>query len=207
MKAVLFASLVATAVLVGTASPALAQTPASSGGLQISEVNNGWVVAPEVQFTTINDRSATLAGGYVGYDIEHTVLIGGAAYGLTNRDRNFEAQYGGGLVRWTFGGDRPIAISAGALIGGGSATLTRTYADLIGRPGAGPAANRVSGSTRVRVHDDFFVAEPKLNLLVRLTAWMRLDIGGSYRAVAGSRLLEGQLRGASGSVGIRFGSH
>ncbi|MFN7981611.1 MAG: hypothetical protein U0Q11_07110 [Vicinamibacterales bacterium] len=104
---------VAAVVVFVTTAPALAQQTSGGGQLQITEVNSGWVAAPEVTFTRINDRSATLAGGYVGYDVDHTLLVGGAAYGLTNRDRNFEMQYGGAVVRWTIGGDQPIAFTAG----------------------------------------------------------------------------------------------
>lgn len=200
-------SIVAVAVCV-TAAPALAQQTSGGGHLEISEVNSGWVAAPEVTFTRINDRSATLAGGYVGYDVDHTLLIGGAAYGLTNRDRNFEMQYGGAVVRWTLGGDQPIAFTVGGLVGGGSATLTRSYADLFGNspPPFARGVGNVYGAAGVRVRDDFFVAEPKVGVLVRLAPWMRLDLGASYRAIGGSRLLEDQLRGASGSIAVRIGS-
>lgn len=211
-----FAAVVAVASLF--AAPAYAQAPAT-GGLQITQLENGFVVAPDVRFTTVNDRSTTLAGVYGGYEFDHTLFVGAAGYVNTNRDRDFELQYGGGLVKWTVFGHKPVSISAGSLVGFGSATITRTYGDLFGTPITVPAnvrmgpngqvitttASRIAASTPVRLRDDFMVAEPQLTVILRLASWARLDVGGGYRFVGSSRYLDDQLKGASGSVAIRFG--
>ncbi|MFN7981610.1 MAG: hypothetical protein U0Q11_07105 [Vicinamibacterales bacterium] len=80
--------------------------------------------------------------------------------------------------------------------------MTRSYAALFGNspPPFARGMGNVYGAAGVRVRDDFFVAEPKVGVLVRLAPWMRLDVGASYRAIGGSRLLDDQLRGASGSI-------
>ena len=102
--------------------------------LQIQELPSGFVIAPDVRFTKLNDRSATLVGAYGGWLTERTLLLGAGAYWLTNRSSDFKMQYAGGLIRWTVGGDRRVALSTGALIGGGDATLSRTYGDVFGLP-------------------------------------------------------------------------
>ncbi|MBS1817644.1 MAG: hypothetical protein JSU08_06930 [Acidobacteria bacterium] len=211
-------AVLAAGILGIVAAPAAhAQTPAS-GGLQITEVHSGLVAAPEVRFTSVNGRSATLAGGYGGYEVDRTFFIGAAGYWLTNRDRSFEMQYGGALARWTFFKEQPVSVSAGLLAGFGTATIARTWSDLFGEPSAttlrlpdmrGVRSSTlvrpaISGSTPVRINDDFLLAEPQANVFVKLTPWMRLDVGAGYRFVDASRYMGDQLSGASGSIALRF---
>jgi hypothetical protein len=88
------------------ARPVFAQQAAAPAtGLQIEQIQSGFVVAPDVRFTDLNDRAATLAGVYGGWLTDRTLLIGGGAYWLANRADDFKMQYVGGLVRWTIGGD------------------------------------------------------------------------------------------------------
>ena len=55
------------------------------------------------------------------------------------------------------------------------------------------------------MHDDFFVAEPELDVRLRLSKHARLTAGIGYRAATGNRHDDGRLMGAVGSVGIQFG--
>lgn len=204
-------------------------TPATSSGLQITQMQSGLVVAPDVRFTQVNDKQATLAGGYLGWLTDKRLLIGGAGYVLANRNDDFQMQYGGGLVRWTFFADRPVAISTGVFAGFGTATLSRPYGDVFGAPrtvstvAANTPAGRqttapmpnnrirfgtsaITASTPVRIHDDYTLAEPQLNLVWSITPWLRLDAGAGYRFVGNAELLNSQLRGASGSVALQFGA-
>lgn len=217
----LFVTLALTAVVVLAAAPARAQQSGASGGLHVTPLESGFVIAPDIRLTTINDRSATLAGAYGGYEVDRTFFVGAAAYWLANRDDDFKTQYAGGLVRWTVGGHRAVGVSTGAFVGLGSATLSRTYADLFGEPVVAAAntrpgqagrgtigvPSRINGASLLRIKDDFVVAEPQVNLLLRLVPWMRLDVGAGYRFVGASNLLERQLRGASGSIALRFGGN
>ncbi|MGE0815663.1 MAG: hypothetical protein AB7O28_10795 [Vicinamibacterales bacterium] len=213
------ASMAACALAASAA--AYGQTPpASSGGpLEISTLESGVVAAPEVRVTEINGRSTTLAGGYVGWETERRLFIGAAAYLNTNRSDTFETQYGGALVRWTFLADRPVGVSAGVLAGFGTATLSRPFGEVFGAPRFGPPVaafgreGRVridptaslTAATPVRVHDDFVLVEPQVNLVWTVAPWVRLDAGASYRAVGASDLLDRHLRGVAGTVAIRFG--
>lgn len=200
--------------------PAAARAQQSSPAtpLDITTLQSGPVVAPEVRFGQVNGRDATLVGGYAGWLTSHTLLVGAAGYWLANNDRGFEMQYGGVLARWTLRGDRAIGLSTGVLLGVGAATLTRPYGDLfddgpVPNPAAAQAGNRVrfggftrpTNSTPVRVHDDFVVAEPHVNALVKITPWLHVDAGVGYRFIGASDLLDTHLRGASGSVALRFG--
>ncbi len=194
---------------------------ASSSGLQISQVRSGLVAAPDLRVTEVNGKQATLAGGYLGWLTDKRLLVGGAGYVLANRTDDFQMQYGGGLVRWTFFADRPVAISTGILAGFGTATIARPYGDLFDLP-TSPAASAPVGrngsngrirfgtspaaDTPVRIHDDFALAEPQLNLVWSITSWLRLDAGAGYRFVGNADLTERQLRGPSGSIALQFGA-
>ena len=198
-----------------------APTTASASGLQISQVQSGLVVAPDVRFTEVNGRQATLAGGYLGWLTDKRLLVGGAGYFLANRHDDFQMQYGGGLVRWTFLADRPVAISTGVFAGFGTATIARPFGDLFNIP-TSPAASVPAGrggnngrirfgtspsaDTPVRIHDDYTLAEPQLNIVWSITPWLRLDAGAGYRFVGNAELLNRQLRGASGSLALQFGA-
>jgi hypothetical protein len=111
----------------------------AAGPLRIEPVDNGFVVAPDARFTSVNGRFATLGGVYGGWLTDRTLLVGAGAYWLANRDDGFKMQYFGGLGRWTIGGHRRLGVSAGALVGLGDATLSKTYGELFGAvPPSGP---------------------------------------------------------------------
>ncbi len=47
-------------------------------------VSSGAVFTPEVKFTTVNHTYGTLVGGYGGWLYNDSLLLGAAAYWLTN---------------------------------------------------------------------------------------------------------------------------
>jgi len=195
-----------------------AQTvPPATSGLEITQMTSGFVAAPEVRFTAINDRSTTLVGGYAGWHSDGTLFIGGAGYFNTNRSRNFEFQTGGALVGWTLFRHNALAITPSLYAGLGSAQLTRPYGELFGGPdvrttGPGPGPRMAAptaaivASTPVRIRDTFFVAEPRVNGSIDIRPWMRLTVGAGYRVIGDSRWLDNQLKGASGSIALQLGS-
>ena len=207
--ALLFAALAPT--------PAIAQSPTSTGPMKVEALDSGFVIAPEARFGEINGELATFAGGYGAWVTDHKLLIGGAGYWLANRDDDFKMQYFGGLARWTLGGDRRLGVSFGGLAGFGEATLGRPYGELFGDraplrrsahfPVRGRDGSPITGATPVLVNEQFFIAEPQADALWRITGWLRLDAGVGYRAIGGADLLHEQLRGVSGSIALRFGGH
>jgi hypothetical protein len=214
----LAAAVAACTTILPTAALAQ-QTAAQASGLQVQTVDSGFVIAPDAKFTKVNDEFATFAGIYGGWLTDRTLLVGAGAYWLANRDRDFKMQYAGGLARWTIGGHSRVGVSAGALVGFGDATLSRTYGELFGDPvqrnssssRAARLGDRVhagaaiTSDTPIRVNDNFFITEPQVNAIWNITPWMRLDAGVGYRLIGASDLLEDQLRGVSGSIGLQFG--
>lgn len=212
----------AAAVLCAAFAPdvarAQAPAPAPAPGLQITELENGFTFSPEVRFTKVNHRSATLAGASAGWTIDRTLFVGAAGYWLANRHDDFSMQHGGALVRWSIGGRRPLALSPGVFLGIGDATLARRYGDLFGTPRMPqPVDGRfrmsrnvrfgqpITADTPVRVRDTYVVAEPQLNVVWTVTPWMHLDAGVTYRVIGASELLGHELRGPAGAVAIHFG--
>jgi hypothetical protein len=209
--------------VLGVCVPAFAQqqpaAPAQAQPMQIETIHSGFVVAPDTRFTQVDDRTATFAGVYGGYLLEQTFLVGAGGYWLANSDHDFKMAYGGAVVGWTFHGDRALAYGTRVLVGGGEATLSSTYGAILNLPSGtvlgtrdvarfgshrGNSVPPITSDTRVIFSDDFFITEPQANVLWRLTDWMRVDLGVSYRLTAGSEF-DSQLRGFGGMVAIRFG--
>ena len=68
-----------------TAFDAAAQqpaTPPASGTMTVERIEEGFAWAPDVRVTEVNDRTATLIGGYAGWMTDRTWLIGGGGYWL-----------------------------------------------------------------------------------------------------------------------------
>ena len=196
------------------------QQPPQPGQIKIEQMDSGWVIAPDARFAQINDRTATFAGAYGGWLVDHTFLVGGGGYWLANGHHDFEMAYGGPIVGWIFRGEERIGFGVRALVGGGSATIARPYSEFFGAPPAvtrevarfgrahgGAPAPGLDGGTRVAVHDDFFIAEPQVSAVWRVADWMRIDAGLGYRFIGFADLVDEHLRGASGSVSVRFGMH
>lgn len=209
------------ATIAAASAPAMAQST-GSGAAQgspsqgtVTRIESGFVAAPDVRFTELNNRSATLAGVYGGWMTEHTVLIGAGGYWLTDDSRDRDLWYFGPVVEWLVRGDRRIAFGGRGLVGGGVGRAGGTYGEFFGTPQSfasfGRHGGRVNGSrgfttaSPVIVEDDFFVAEPHAVVSVRATRWLRIDAGAGYRFIAGSGSLNDRFSGASGTVSVQFG--
>src|SRR6476660_4039969 len=129
--------LLALLTVVAAAGPAYAQQPPApppAQPMQIETIQSGFVIAPDSRFTQVDDRTATFAGAYGGYLTEKTFLVGAGGYWLANEDHDFKMAYGGAVVGWTFRGDHALAYGARVLVGGGDATLSSTYGELLNLP-------------------------------------------------------------------------
>lgn len=193
------------ALLFGGPSIAAGQTPSSGpsqgGPLVLSPIPASIVFSPEAKVTTINNVTAVLAGASIGRLVEHTVYVGGAAYGLTTHRDSTRLWYGGVLVGWRVYGSDRFNVSARSLFGLGQGTVFDTvrFADFDHRYARTP-----SGDVRVGYRDDFAVLEPELRVVVAITDALSLNVGGGYRATSAYRGLSDLLDGATASVGIQF---
>ena len=217
-------------VLCGVPAPAAAQDPAPAtqapaqpSRMQVTPLKSGWLVAPDVKFSEVDDHAATFAGAYGGWVTEGAFLVGAGGYWLANGSDDREMAYGGLVLEWLARTDKRVGFGARTLVGGGSATVGLSYTDLYGpitpvvldaapvrfghhdgRPPHGFNPGHLTDRT-FRVSENFFVAEPQANVLLTITHWMRINAGVGYRLIGGTSLLEDRLQGVSGTVAIQFG--
>jgi hypothetical protein len=185
------------------------------GPLVLERINDGWVVAPDVKVTRIDGANRTLVGAYGGWLMDGTLLLGAGGYWEADNGSRHEGMgYGGFVVGWTAPAGRAVRVGGRALVGVGDArlptTITVTVPQYQNPPVPGMGHDRVVvGSTslveQVGIHRSFFIFEPQGTVAIRLLNWMWLDVGGGYRVIGDARGYEDRLRGAVGSVGVRFG--
>lgn len=183
-------TILIAAVLLGLSGPAVAQEQTLlSGGIRSS----GWG-GPVVAFTSINGQFAVLAGGRGAWLINSRFGLGGAGYGLTNEvqvepvgpPRQVEFGYGGVDLEYIINSDDLVHFTVNALIGGGGITRTSIAAT-----------------------DGVFVLQPQANVDVNLTGFMRIGLGGGYRAVFDvdhAGFTNGMFSAAFGALTFKFGS-
>jgi hypothetical protein len=212
----IFAIAVVFAFAVSLPAASFAQPAATTQGpLVVEKIQNGWLFAPDVRATDLNGETGALAGGYLGRITDNSWVIGAGGYFLTNRDDHFKLAYGGPVVEWLVRTDRRIGFGVRAMVGAGSATLPLPVTDVID-PRILASSSRSSRHLRggltlldatatIAVRDDFFVAEPQLNLLVNVARDQRIVFGLGYRAVGGAPLLGDSLSSLSGSIAYQIG--
>lgn len=136
---------------------------------------------------------------------------------LTNQDDDFKLWYGGPVLEWIVGADRKIGFGVRTLVGAGSGTLARPLSDFINvrapinprdtRRGVDPriTTRAVDPTATIAVQDDFYVAEPQLNVMWNLNRGQRIVFGVGYRAIGSAPHLGDDLSGVSGSVSFQLG--
>ena len=198
--------IAASAQTGGAAAPDLAASQTSQGPMIVERVHNGFLVAPDFKITDLDGKTSGLAGGYAGFVIDDHFFVGGGAYALGTNTRDREMAYGGLVLQWFGRGNERFGFSAKTLLGGGRSESFSTLQVLDrGRP----------VSERFRVSQDFLVAEPEVDALVRLTKHLRLTAGAGYRFTGSAGhgrdgfFPDGRgrtgLKGAVGSVGLQIG--
>jgi hypothetical protein len=184
--------------------------PPATGPLVLERIETSFIVAPDYKVTDLDGDIAHLAGGYAGWLTEDTLLVGGAAYSVANRADDFKLTYGGLLAAWMFLSEHRIQFGARGLAGLGRATLgtdvefARFGASRAGRDGAGVSSEPVTETIRFRVQDDFFVFEPQLTMITKLTDHISVNVGAGYRITAYADRLDDRVNGATGSIGVLF---
>jgi hypothetical protein len=195
---------IAASAQTGGSAPDLAAAEQTSQGPMIVErVHNGFLVAPDFKFTEIDHKSSGLAGGYAGFVFDEHFFIGGGGYALATQTRGRDLAYGGLVLQWLGAGNDTFGFSAKTLFGGGRADSSGTLQVL-------DHGRTISESYRAR--QNFLVAEPELDALIRMTDHLRLAVGAGYRFTGsdwGRRNpfdIPGQrLNGAVGSISLQIG--
>jgi len=203
--------------IVVLASPAAAQAaggpPSSSsqGPIVVEQVRDGFAFAPDVRVTDVNHQTGILAGGYGGWMIDNTLLLGGGGYGLTNGSGKTGLGYAGFVIGWMERADKPVGYGVRALFGFGEGSVTSPYTAVRYPPVPTPFDYRTQTPRGQQVtylatyHEHFFVADPQADVIIRLNPKMRLTAGVGYRLIAGTYNIGGQLQGVTGSFSLQIG--
>jgi hypothetical protein len=153
--------------------------------------------------------------------MDNSLLIGAGGYWLADNRRGTQHSgmyYGGFVAGWSVRAGRAVRVGGRALAGFGQATLPTSVTFATGPfPDGhmdlghdahgfdpGPVTTTVQ---QVRFHRGFAILEPQADLTVRLARRIWLDAGGGYRLIGNAGSFESRLRGAFGSVGVRFSAH
>jgi len=195
---------IAASAQTGAALDLSAADQPSQGPMTVERVHNGFLVVPEYKFTEVDKRSAGLAGAYAGIVIDEHFFVGGGGYVLTTERHGRDLAYGGLVLQWLGTGNDVVGFSAKTLLGGGSTESTGTYqildrGRLISQP--------------YRTHQNFFVAEPEVDLVIHFGDHVGLAVGAGYRFTGSDRyghdvgfgIPDSRLSGAVGTIGLQIG--
>ena len=187
------------------AQQAAPPTPASQntgGPLTIQRLQTPFVVEPAVKITDMDGYTGVLAGGSAGWLLEKTLFIGAAGYGLANPSDGDRLGYGGLVVEWPTAivPDR-VRFGVRGLVGAGRATLGTE----VSRPAFRFGGRQAVAPRRLRLRDDFFLAEPEAALRVRLLRHVGVRASGGYRFTGATRARDNRLDGVTGTVGLQIG--
>ena len=189
MRSAAAAGLLFVAMPIAAAAQSGGAAPVGQGPMTVERVPSGFLVAPDFKITEVDRKTSALAGGYAGWLTDDTFFIGGGGYWLANRASDRQMAYGGLVVQWLARRNEAFGFGAKALVGGGQATMVSDGNDIHIQD----LDRDRFPTTRFRFHEGFFVAEPEVNLLVRLTKHVTLTGGAGYRFIGaegrdGSRL-------------------
>ncbi len=173
-----------------------------------SGFESGGYGGPVVKFTNFNGEFAVMVGGYGGWLINHSFMLGGGGYGIVTEHRvslpgtngaelkQFEFGYGGGMLEYIFSPKSVLHSSVALFVGAGEVSV-RHHGDEFWSDG-------YEGQK-----DGVFVLEPAVNVEVNVTSFFRVNAGGSYRLVNGVSmfgLTNKDLSGPSLNLAFKFGS-
>lgn len=169
------------------------------------ELDNGGFGGPVIKGGPINGDLGIFVGGRGGWIINHSFILGGGGYGLTNAvkakvpnsfgEDRIDFGYGGLELEYIRHYDRLIHWSAMLLIGAGSV-------------GYRADADRLPGMVTDRHMDEVFVLEPALLATLNVATHFRVSAGASYRYVTGATTpaaTNSSLTGATAVLTLRFG--
>lgn len=167
------------------------------------KISHGGFGGPVVKFTSINKHFGVLVGGQGGWIINHTFVIGGGGYGLVNNVKTtnmflgdsqlLNFGYGGVELHYINSSDKLVHYTVSLLIGGGG--IGYRY----------PNNWDWDWDTHTK---SFFVMEPTFRVMLNVTSFFRIGLGGGYRLVSGADLddlKDSEISGPSAEIVFKFG--
>ncbi len=193
------------AILVAmVASAAAAQEKRPEPEVIVSgEIESGGYGGPEMKFTSVRGEGAVFLGGRGGWIINHTLVLGGAGYGLVSQiAAPAAAQPAAGPrydISFGYGGPFIEAIILPHKVW--HVSVTSLFA-------AGDVKYRIHDGGDVGGNSTVFVWEPSATLELNVVRFMRIDLGASWRLVRGvdrAALRNADVTGFAGLLAFKFG--
>lgn len=143
-------------------------------------------------FAQVGENYATLTGGYGGLEFGKNLFIGygsltsvGDFYLNNNSNDRYRMDYQGLLLGYSPNAHKSLHLQTNLMVGGGSVRNLETFES-----------------------DDFIVLQPYIGVELNVVRWMRVGIGGGYRAVFDESLPAvntANLSNAFAEVRFKFG--
>ncbi|HHT04983.1 MAG TPA: hypothetical protein GXZ97_01780 [Hydrogenispora sp.] len=180
-------------------APAFARDEVLVGG----PIEHGGYGGPSLKVGPVMDKARFFIGGYGGWYINHTFMIGGGGYGLINEVKApvsgkqgeklyFEMGYGGLVLEYVNKSHRLVHFTINTLLGGGGIQY------------------RSSEDWPFNYKDDsFFIVEPCICVELNITTHFRMGLGVGYRYIDGVDLpgiTDEDLTGVVANFDLKFGS-
>jgi hypothetical protein len=164
----------------------------------------GYFVAPVVKYTAIRDQGAAMLGVRGGWNITHSLVLGGGLFGtITQVDGpdgavpdapgplDIKLESFGFDVEYAPKPGAPTHLTLNLSFGGGAGHYVREDTD------------EQHGET-----DFLLLLEPAVGVDQRVTDWLHLNLGASYRLVSGVELAglqNGDFNGPAAALAVKFG--
>jgi len=176
----------------GPPQPQPRPAPTAPGqNIQVVPNEDGFVFAPDVRITQINDEPGTWIGAYGGMAFGGKLLVGAGAYFQVDGYNGRQMNYFGPVFEYRMLETKTIGVNFHSLIGGGIEYGTGGCCFPIYGPYYGPYPYYNEG---------FFVFEPEVQLVVRFSPNVRFQAGLGYRVTSGYN-----HDGVSGSFSLQIG--
>lgn len=186
-------TLVGTALLLFAAS-----SHAKTALIDMDDARSGGFGGPLVKLGSINGDNAVMIGGEGGGTFtsgSHSLIIGGAGYGLVNElewdntGRKLEMGYAGLLMGYTHQPDNIVHWESKVLLGAGNVSI-------------------VDAGGNNDEDANFLVSEFSLSGEVNVTDFLEIGIGGAYRLTSEPLIDDldaGDISGPSVFISFQFG--
>ena len=212
-KVLLFLPILLMASLASFAQQDEGRSPYQMRTLLGPDTEHGFFLAGSMMASEFDGNDGLLAGGKLGWVIDHWFTFGLAGYGLTNPiyiedlndqnvNRNIGLGYGGLYFEPRLFSEAAVHVAFPIIMGSGGASFSSSSEYYY---------NNVSGEWEQyqQESDAFFFVEPGIELEVNISRYFRIGLAGTYRMVDGLNLTQldpNALNGFSGGVNLKVGA-
>ena len=175
------------------------------------DIEHGGYGGPVVRVGSVLGEPAVFAGGYGGWFINRTIMLGGGGFGLVNnisapdeaglingRQPSVGLGYGGAMIEFTGSSNSLVHYTAHLLVGGGGAGYYLRHDNDWD----------TDDDSHRNDSDAFFAMEFGVGVELNVASFFRINAGGSYLFVNGVELpglADSDIGGPAAYLALKFG--